>query len=402
MPTLNFSLISDDAARIEAISGIIRDFTRKSNQNVQSQILSWKDAWQQILDFSLRGDAPDVSHIGSTWSSTLSAMNALRPFTQVEIDDFGGIDAFFQTVWASTHTSIDPTIWAIPWSTFTFILVYRRDLIAKAGVDEAKAFDTAKDMANTFAALQAVGVKNPWAIETSSTWDLIHIAASWVWGAGGNYMSADGTKVLVHTPKTLAGLSDFFDLVRYLSPQTRFLSAQQCLDLFRQGQCAATVIAADNVRSLLDSEYSTPEVRSNLGTAALPGSPWVGGDNLVIWKNTRASQRQTQAALELVRYLSSKDTQINLYNSTGILPTRVDAFNQLSLDPPGLKPTLARVFNRGQVHPANKLWGRVETDLREAFEVVLGDLLDDSSLDVRTVLDKYLLPLGRRLERILG
>jgi hypothetical protein len=80
----------------------------------------------------------------------------------------------------------------------------------------------------------------------------------------------------------------------------------------------------------------------------------------------------------------------------------VDAFNQLSLDPPGLKPTLARVFNRGQVHPANKLWGRVETELREAFEVVLGDLLGDSSLEVRAVLDKYFLPLGRRLERILG
>ena len=401
MPTLKFSFISDDLLRIEIISGLMRDFERKYNIKIQPQILSWNDAWQQILDFSLRGEAPDVSHIGSSWSSSLSAMNALRAFTPEEINELGGSEAFFQTAWRSAYTSDDPSVWAIPWSTFTYVLIYRRDLIAKAGVDEFKAFDTAQAMDNTLAALQESGVKTPWAIETSSTWDLIHIAASWVWGAGGNYMSVDGRQVLVHKPQALAGLGDFFALFRYLSPESRFLSAQQSYDLFRQGKCAVTVAAGDSIRDLLNDDFSAPEVISNLGTAALPGSPWIGGDNLVIWKNTRASQSHTKAVLDFVRYLTSKDVQINLYQSAGILPTRVDAFNQLSLDPPSLRQTVARVFNRGQSHPSYKQWGRFETELRQSFAYILADLLGDPPAEVNATLEKYLLPLGRRIELML-
>jgi multiple sugar transport system substrate-binding protein len=351
-----------------------------------------------MLDFALHGEAPDISHIGSTWSSSLSAMNSLRPFSQKEIDSFGGAEAFFRPAWMTAHTGDERTIFSIPWSTFTYILVYRRDLIAKAGIDEAKAFDTAEDMANTLHALQAAGVKNPWAIETASTWDMIHIASSWVWGAGGAYLSADSKQVLIHKPETLAGLKDFFNLCRYLPPKTHSLTAQQCLDLFRQGKCAVTVIAADNVQSLLNREYSVPKVRNNLGTSALPGKPWVGGDNLIIWKNTLVSLTQRQASLDFVRYLTSKEVQIGLHQSAGILPTRADAFAELAFEPSILKTTLKRVFERGQAYPTFRLWGRVESELRQSFENILADLLSDSPDDVESILKTHLMPLGRRLE----
>jgi len=401
MPTLNFSFISDDVARTSLLSEVIRNFEQKSNIKINKQVLSWANAWQKMLDFSRSNDKPDISHIGSSWSNSLSAMNVLRPFTKDDISNFGGSNAFFRTARKSAYTSSGKTVWAIPWSTFTYILVYRRDLIAKAGLEEFKAFDTAKSLDNVLATLQAAGIKTPWAIETASTWDLIHIAASWVWGAGGNYLSADGKKVLFHKPEALAGLSDFFKLFRYLSPESQFLNAQQSFDLFRQGQCAVTIIAADSVYNLLDNKYSVSEVRANLGTAALPGSPWVGGDNLVIWKNTGLSQSHTQAALDFVRYLTKKETQVNLYQSAGILPTRVDAFNQITMNPSGLKPTLARVFNRGQTHPPYKLWGQIESELRQAFGHILDDLLGNPSAEVTPTLEKYLQPLGLKLEPML-
>jgi hypothetical protein len=71
------------------------------------------------------------------------------------------------------------------------------------------------------------------------------------------------------------------------------------------------------------------------------------------------------------------------------------------MNPPALKPTLARVFNRGQIHPPYKLWSQVETELRQAFNQILGDLLEDPTAEVTSVLEKKLKPLGLKLELML-
>jgi hypothetical protein len=45
------------------------------------------------IKFSIYGDSPEISQIGAIWTSTLVAMNALRPFTSQEIAALGDVMA---------------------------------------------------------------------------------------------------------------------------------------------------------------------------------------------------------------------------------------------------------------------------------------------------------------------
>ena len=41
--------------------------------------MEWGDAWPQLIGIATQGQGVDVSHVGSTWVSSLMTMNALRP-----------------------------------------------------------------------------------------------------------------------------------------------------------------------------------------------------------------------------------------------------------------------------------------------------------------------------------
>jgi multiple sugar transport system substrate-binding protein len=80
-------------------------------------------------------------------------------------------------------------VWAIPWSVYTFVLYYRRDLLEKADIDPATAFVSTTAMRETFAKLSKNGIA-PWAFPSLHPYaDLVHIASSWARANGGDFMS---------------------------------------------------------------------------------------------------------------------------------------------------------------------------------------------------------------------
>jgi multiple sugar transport system substrate-binding protein len=368
---------------------------------VQLQAIPWVNSRQQIIDFALQEKAPDISHIGSTWTISFSAMNVLRPFSRREIHSIGGPSAFVRPAWESALPEDSGQAWSVPWSVYTFILVYRRDLLAAAGVDEREAFVNAEAMENTLRTLQAAGIERPWVITTSTTWDLIHQVASWVWGAGGAYLSDNGKRILFHRPEALAGLEAFFRLYRYLPQPIPTMTSGQCLDLFRQGEAAVTIVAVESVTHINEEEWA-PEVRENLGVAALPGRPWVGGDNLVVWGSAHSDKRHDRTAVDLARYLVSKEAQIAFYRSVGALPARADVMGDLTFDVPSLTPVLRHIFARGQSYVPIRLWSRVESELRRTFESIVAILCENPDADIKTVLKTYLDPLAKHLALMLG
>jgi len=94
MTDIEFSIIPDSDQDGEVIRRLVEDFRAKSQINVHVHGMTWGEAWPVLLTTASQGKGPDVSHIGSTWVSSLVIMNALRPFSAMEVAATGGAQAF--------------------------------------------------------------------------------------------------------------------------------------------------------------------------------------------------------------------------------------------------------------------------------------------------------------------
>ena len=394
-------MISDPPDGAHNLSRILEEYEAQHGVHVRLSTMSWDQAWSNLVTFALYGKGPDVSHIGSTWSSSLAVMNALRPFAPREIAALGGSGAFITSAWRSAAPDGDKQIWAMPWLADTYIVCYRRDLLKRAGVDERTAFGTAETMAKTFSRLQSAGVEIPWVISADPCPDVLHIVASWVWGAGADFMNDNGTRCLFNQPRAFSGLKAYFELYRYLPSFARRLDVEQTFGLFAEGR-AAVMVAPSEAALTIMREDITPEVREHLGTTVPPGVPWVGGDNLVIWRHTQGDPNRERAAIALVSFLVGQPAQVRFCQTTEFLPVRLDALSALTFEPASLAQTIDRAFRTGRPYKAIGMWSSVEYQLSHALDQVAADVIAESTADVGAILHRHLDPLARRLDLTLS
>ncbi len=403
MTELNLSAIGDIAEDIEEIVHLVKEFQTASNVKVNVTRLPWERAWQTLLMTAMEGKGGDVSQVGSTWAPTLAALDSLRWFSETEIRTLGGPLAFVPAAWQTVRVEGRGEVWAIPWSVYTFVIFYRRDLLKKAGVDEAAAFATPASMRETFQALQSAGI-TPWAIPTTAHYlDLPHIASSWVRAYGGDFISADGKRVIFNSPHARQGLVEFFSLYRFLPARFRGLTYEACLDeFFGKGNTAAMIAGAESYSDALEEDGIPEEFRDQIGVAAIPGVPWIGGDHLVAWKTVRTDPDKERAAVALIESLASVENQTRLYRENAILPARLDAYADLDFQPEGMRLVLEKILQEGRPHPPARLWRRIESMLVDMLFDIARSVMDFQKQQPAEIVEAKLTDYERRLSLVLG
>jgi multiple sugar transport system substrate-binding protein len=369
---------------------------------VNVQVMNWDTAWVELVKMALYQHGPDISEVGLTWSVNLMAMDALRPYTAAECDSFGGAEAFVSSLWNSEVPAKSQVRWSIPWNAHTYVLCYRRDLLKRAGLDAAHAFDTITHVAETLAQLRASGIELPFIIPTAEVYvrDNLHVMASWVWGSGGHFISPDGRRVLFLSPEALAGISAYFRLYRYLPPAVQQLGIDDAYRLFLQGNAAMTIISAPHLSRYFHFHEVdvAPVVRENLATIPLPGVPYVGGSNLVIWKHVTADK--LPAALKLVRYLTGRRAQSLFGQRSGIPPARLDALDDLIFVSEPFQ-AVAQALQTGRSYRSLARWGVVEEKLVAALAGIRSEVLAQPEIDLDHFIAQQLKPVARKLDMIL-
>ena len=58
----------------------------------------------------------------------------------------------------------------------------------------------------------------PLAMPTKRSNMTLHYIASWIWGAGGDFLSPDGANLAFDQPKALEGCMAYYGLRRFLCP----------------------------------------------------------------------------------------------------------------------------------------------------------------------------------------
>ncbi len=403
MVEIELSYIRSSPQDERTLTAMVEEFGAQQRVKVNLRMMTWPSAWPEILTIASHGGGPDVSHIGGTWVSSLAKMNALRPFKANEITEMGGAASFMKPAWESTSLFEDESVWSIPWTGWIYIISYRKDLLEKAGVDVSTAFSTIQALDKTIGLLKNSSLEIPWLnpyIQPPYS-DLLHIAASWVWAAGGDFINSTGTEVAFDSPKAIEGLTAWLETYRAVSQTYKYLEMGDCSDLFQEGRAAAILIDIQRANTLIDIAKN-PLVQENLGMGSLTNVPWAGSGNFVIWDHVRGHHERESAALELVKFLTNKESNLRWKHNCGHMPARVDALEEIYPLGNPLHEPMELASRQGRTYYNIPLWRRIEFQLSQTLGATVKEAYENPAVDSASILRAQLEPLARRLNLTLS
>ncbi len=379
----------------------LEPFTQRHLVKVNRLHMDWNDSWNRLVQFGLNAQGPDVSEVGTTWLGSFHTMDALRPLTMTETALLGGESNFPPSIWQACKIENENLLFGIPWTLDLRVLLYRRDWMQKAGVDEATAFSDAGQFAETLRCLKVAGHPTPLGLTTSQTHTrLSHDIACWVWDAGGDIRSEDGRRMMLMDSKSRAGLEAYFGMSKFLAPETSGLTEIQVFQDFFDGKTAVAILPERAYLEVVTntSNYVAPEVKENIGMAMLMQAPYIGGSALTIWRHSS----DYQDALKLIQHLTSLESWKILYELyPPYTSARLDAMEKSHLAEMPFYPAIQKSLKNGRSFHSGYRWRGVEARLVSVIEQMWNDLRANPELNIASEVEKRFSDLCARLEQTI-
>lgn len=396
MTSLPLSLQYHTGHDAEQLHERLANFRRTYRQlELPITVWPWDVAWENLARTALYKDGADVSEIGTTWLGSFVGMDAIRPFTAQELSRMGGAETFLPASWQNGLLLGDQNQWGIPWLADTRVIFYWRDMLDEAGIDDATAFHSIEQMPETLARLQANGLPTPWVVTTRHTHSTLYNIVSWIWGAGGDFVTPDGAHIALDEAAARRGLLAYFDLQRFMPHSAEPLESRQTIELFRTRQVAALIHGPWFLKNLRE-QGGSPDILSRIGVALPPGPSFVGGSMLAIWKHIRRDQEP--AAVDLIRSLVTDTAWLDFYIQTGNLPARLDLLAQpVFANDPHFR-VMIQSLRQGRTHDRVFMWGPIEDRLLKVLAQLWSEMRADPGRDKAGLISQYIGPLARQLE----
>jgi multiple sugar transport system substrate-binding protein len=343
-------------------------FAKDKNQPATLLRFAWEDIWRELVNVGIYRRGPDIAESGSTWLESLVAMESLNPFSAHDINHIGGKEIFFPAAWQNIALSNQKEVWGIPFRVDVRAIFYWKDIFENAAIDASEAFSTNENMTAAFTKLQETGV-SPWVAPTNDAHNTVYNIASWIWGAGGDFISSVGKQTDFGSAAARRGAQDYFDLLRFMPPQTAPFDDDDTLQLFFTRK-AASMVAGPWLINSLRLQPNVEKLLPHLGIAPLPGPAFVGGTILVVWKHTK----HPSEAIELIKRLTGTEFQSQYCQISGLLPVRQDLWTDEFISSHEYLSVFNKAIRTGRGVPPTALWGIVEDRLSKAFGAIWQDL----------------------------
>jgi multiple sugar transport system substrate-binding protein len=396
MAELLLTLAGHSDEEMAAFQGILQQFKQSYRHTVHVESFPWTTIWNELAQIAIHKRGPDVSELGSSWIGSLVEMEALRPLSRVQVASMGGRSAFIPAAWTPASLIGGDQVWSIPFLGDVRVIYYWKDMFEQAGiVDGQNAFRTFERVKDTLELLRRV-IPTPWGAGTATDRNQIYYIASWIWGAGGDFVSPDGQTVTINHPAALAGIKEFFDLYRFMPQEGQPFQAGDVIKLFAERKIAAMISGTWFLRTL--SGYGvTPDMLSQVGMALPPGSPYVGGTHFGIWQH---SIREREA-LDLVRFTTLTSNQVLFCQLSGMLPVRVSALDVTPFSTDAHYRVFADALRVGRALTPVTLWGMMEEKLIAALGDIWAEITKQPGGSVEEILHDILDPLANRLQKVI-
>jgi multiple sugar transport system substrate-binding protein len=302
-------------------------FEKQTGIKVNVEVVPWADLLNRILAATTSGKGPDVVNIGNTWSASLQATGAFVPFDDQLLTQVGGKERFLGPSLAATGAVGQPPV-GMPIYGMTYGLYYNKKMFAEAGVSTPP---------KTWDELIAAGKKltgdGKWglAVEGASVSENAHHAFILGQQHGSELFDPAG-KPQFDSPQQVAAVKQYLDLMavhKIVNPSNaEYANGTEAVQDFVSGKSA--MLMWQSIATSLKDAGMTEE---DYGLAPIPlpdpaqggkqVNGMVAGINLSIFKHTK----NQGAAVDFVKFMTSKETQQSLNKTYGSLPTVQDAYD---------------------------------------------------------------------------
>lgn len=303
--TLSLSPTFDDY-----INGVIEAFEAQ-NPGVK---VNWQDiphavAEQRTLTAAAANQLPDVINLNTNFLKKLGALGALVDMDTAAADVK---DQYFEGIWKAGE--VNGVTYALPWYITNSLMIYNKDLLAKAGFDgPPTSVEESWEMSRVLK--EKLGVYGN--IVTS-----IHLQLP---KEGVYLVSPDGKTATINTPKALEifkNYKKYYD--EGLIPDELLLGQGKGIEWYAQERIAWFVTGPQLFRQVLDM---APEVYHKSSAAFdVLGSEQVV--NVAVMNVAVASTSKHQdVAVEFAKFITNAENQLAFSKLTAILPSVIEAAN---------------------------------------------------------------------------
>lgn len=303
--TLSLSPTFDDY-----INGVITAFEAQNpGIKVEWQDIPHSVAEQRTLTAAAANQLPDVMNLNTNFLKKLGALGAL---VDMDIAAADVKDDYFPGIWKAGE--VNGKTYALPWYITNSLMIYNKDLLAKAGFDgPPTTMEESWEMSRVL--MEKLGVYG-----NSSPYIYFELAKN-----GIPLVSEDGKKAAVNTPEAL---KIFKDYKRYydegLIADELLLGQVKGIEWYAQERLAWFITGPQLFRQVRDM---APDVyNSSSASFDVLGSAEVV--NVAVMNIAVASTSKNQdAAVKFAKFITNAESQLAFSKLTSILPSVIEAAN---------------------------------------------------------------------------
>jgi multiple sugar transport system substrate-binding protein len=295
-----------DPAEINSQKAVVEGFTAANPDiTVDVTVADWDAYWDKLQTGLAGGAAPDVFAMDGPLGPDYQGRDVLldlKPYIDGEGYDLTQLDDNA----VKDFTTTDGVVFGLPRDLNVIALYYNRDIFDAAGIpypDDTWTWDKLIEVGKQLTKdTDGDGTIDQWGVYTETT-DMENAWSSFVWQAGGDILSEDGTTSALDRPESAAGIQFLQDLIwkEKVVPDPAIFA--ETGDAFEQGVAAMEING-----SWLVPTHEAAGI--NLGIAQLPAGPAgkatsVNPTGAVVYANTDAPE----ASWLLAKYLASPEAQ---------------------------------------------------------------------------------------------
>jgi N,N'-diacetylchitobiose transport system substrate-binding protein len=317
---------------------------------VKIEFVPWAQAHDKFTTAIAGGKVPDVAEMGTTWTPEFAAQGAFEEVPKPPAGQYVS-----SLVDAATYNG---KMWGKPWYAGSRALIYRTDVLKKAGVQPPKTWDDMK------ADAEAIKKADPKIYPVGYTGLTEHMYLPTIWQAGGEIAKQDGNNwtSTLNSPQTAQAIDYYTWFYKNgMSPKAAVgWEEPDAQTAFANGDLAMLVAGGWTYQAILDTK---PSLKSKIGTTLEPAGPsgkdtaFAGGSHLVVF---RESKNQALANA-FVDFMLQPDELNKFTSAVGFLPGTVAGIKASGyLDDPIKAPFAQQLLDHSAVYPPSPKWGALE------------------------------------------
>ncbi len=333
---------------------------------VNTQYISWAHLDEKLTISFAGGVAPDVFQVGAEYVGGLAYRGMAQPLDD-RVAKWGQAGDYFQASWSACL--YQGKVYGLPYLSAPRALLYRKDLLKKAGLDRPP--DTWEELA---AAAQRMTVKRGPVFELAG----MNLPVSWqffvelLWENGGRIFSDDGKRSMLDRPEAVEALQFYVDLYRkyQVCPTSGMPVAGGQIPVFASQRAAMEI---NNQHGIYNVRKYAPELLPNVGIAPTPRRKQRVISVYTDWLAMSPQSRHKDLAWELMTYLM-EPKNLAAYNSTlFFIPPRRSAVEAADFmkHNPQLREFVSLMDRYGRSLPAIPEWFELRAGLQSAISAAI-------------------------------